>query len=369
MPSYTSSSDANLRASRYDRALPQRPLGRTLLIAAIVAFALLAAWEMYWRGAGVTPTYRNSAGLWAMERRRIDNGEGDATVIIGSSRQFFNTQLDVWERVSGERPIQLGLEGTSPLSIMENLADDPDFTGTLIVGVAPGLFFGGFEMRKEALERYLNESPSQWLGQRISMLFEPFLASYHFDYALFTVIKRQSWPERQGVYVEMDVRKLITLGRDRSARLWSKVETDPEYQALAKKIWADGFIPIEERDEEWIAEALDNRRKQIERAVAATKKLRDKGVEVVFVRNPSEGHYAISEPMYNPRADTWDVLIKASGALGLHWKDHEELQGYWLPEWSHLAGDDADRYTEALYYLIQKELAARAIDSTSEALQ
>jgi hypothetical protein len=369
MPSSTSSSEPNVQRSKYDRALPKRPLGRAFVVAVIVAASLLVAWEMHWRSFGVMPSYRNSNGLWAMERRRIDRGEGDATVIIGSSRALFNTQLDVWERESGERPIQLALEGTTPLSIMEDLADDPDFSGTLIVGVAPGLFFGGFEYRRKAFDQYLNESPSQWLGQRISMLAEPWLAFYSYDYGLFTVIKRQSWPERAGVETEMDVRKLVNLGRDRNARMWSKVETDPEYQALARKIWADGFIPIEERDAEWIANALDNRRKQIDRAVAATRKLREKGVEVVFVRNPAEGHYAVSEPMYNPRQETWDVLIEETGALGLHWQDHEEMQGYWLPEWSHMSASEADRYTEALYHLIQRERAAQAADSTAEASQ
>jgi hypothetical protein len=37
-------------------------------------------------------------------------------------------QLDVWERLDGRRPIQLAIEGTSPLKVMEDLAADPKFT-------------------------------------------------------------------------------------------------------------------------------------------------------------------------------------------------------------------------------------------------
>ncbi len=127
MPSSTSSSD-------------MRPAA---LIALILTILLMGGWEAYWRYSGSVPSYRNSDGLSAIQRRRIDNCQGDRTVIAGSSRMFFNTQLDVWERESGSRPIQLALEGTSPVSLMEDLADDPDFTGTLIVGVAPGLMFSG----------------------------------------------------------------------------------------------------------------------------------------------------------------------------------------------------------------------------------
>ena len=56
-----------------------------------------------------------------------------------------------------------------------------------------------------------------------------------------------------------------------------------------------------------------------------------------------------------PCAENWDVLIEKSGTLGIHWQDHEELQGYWLPEWSHLSGSEADRYTKALYHVIERE--------------
>ncbi|GMR17202.1 MAG: hypothetical protein BMS9Abin32_267 [Gammaproteobacteria bacterium] len=363
MPSSTSSSDSARATPQYDRTLPPRSLGSSALIAVLTCLALLGGWEWYWRDAGVTPSYRNSEGLWAMQRRRIDNGEGGKTVFTGASRVFFDTQLDVWEAVSGERPIQLSLEGTSPIGVMEGLADDADFTGTLLVGVSPGSFFSGFEYRRAAMDRYLQETPSQWIGQQVSMPFEPYLRFYSFDYALFTVLKRQPWPEREGVKTYLDVRRLSDISSDRNARMFPKVEYDAAYSEIVRGIWAQRFKPIEERDEEWRAEALENRSKQIERAVAATKKLQERGVEVIFLRNPAEGHYAIAEPMYNPRAETWDVLLEKTGALGIHWQDHEELQGYWLPEWSHMSGSEADRYTKALYQVVQRERTLRVAES------
>lgn len=355
MPSSTSSSDVSSNTSLFDRATPEKSLRPAALIGLIVMVIMMSGWELYWRSDGSVPSYRNSDGLWAIQRRRINQGDGDRTVIVGSSRMYFNTQLDVWEQQSGERPIQLALEGTSPLSVMESLADDEDFTGTLIVGVAPGLFFSGFEYRRSAFDHYPNESPTQWIGQRVSMLIEPYLAFYHPDHSLFTVLKRQKFPARDGVRSRSDVRRLATYGRDRNARMWKKVEDDPAYAEIAKQIWAEGFVPIDEVPEEEAAGRLENRTAQLERAIAVTKKLQQRGIEVIFVRNPAEGHYAISEPMFNPREETWDVLIERTGALGIHWMDHEELQGYWLPEWSHLSGSEADRFTKALYEVMQRE--------------
>ena len=173
---------------------------------------LLGGWEAWVRGQGVEPSYRNSDGLWAEQRRKIDAGAGDGWVFIGSSRTLFNLQLDAWERLDGRRPVQLALEGTSPLGVMEQLAEDEDFTGKLIVGVAPGLFFSGFAMRQSAIDRYASETPTQRFGQKVSQLVEPWLAFYNFDFALPLILARQPVPNREGVRVIPEVRKLSNLG-------------------------------------------------------------------------------------------------------------------------------------------------------------
>ncbi len=355
MPSSTSNSDMHSDTSKYDHPLPEKSLRPGALIAIIVAVLLMGGWEAYWRANDAVPSYRNSEGQWAIQRRGINRGEGDKVVLSGSSRLLFNVQLDVWEQESGERPIQLALEGTTPLPLMEDLADDPGFTGTLLVGIAPDVFLTGFQYRGDAFAHSRDETPSQWLGQRISMAVEPYFAFYTFDYALFTIIKRQALPVREGVYSRTEVRHLFTMTKDRNTRLWSKVEDDEEYANLIKAIWMQDFDLSGEPDEKLLGMIEEKRGGEIERAAAAARKLQERGVDVIFVRNPSNGDYAVAESIYFPRAENWDVLIEKSGALGIHWQDHEELQGYWLPEWSHLSGSEADRFTKALYHVIQRE--------------
>ncbi|PKM09440.1 MAG: hypothetical protein CVV17_00760 [Gammaproteobacteria bacterium HGW-Gammaproteobacteria-7] len=354
MPSSISSSD---HEAVYQRPLPA--LGASAWLALVVMLLLMAGWEAWVRAQGVTPSYRNSEDLWAEQRRRIDRGEGDGWVLTGSSRTLFDVQLGVWEQLDGRRPIQLALEGTSPVAVIEGLADDPDFTGKLLVGVAPGLFFSGYEYRRPAIERYATQTPAQWLGHRISLWVEPWLAFYESDFALPVILRRQPLSNRDGVEFDPEVRKLVNLERDRNARMWDRVEYDETYRELARSIWAYGWKPLAERPPAVQKRIAEARVKQLDRAVAAVEKLTARGVPVVFVQLPYEGHYATAEPNIAPRESTWDRLIERTGAIGLHFEDHREMQGYWLPEWSHMSASEADRFTARLYPLIQRALAER----------
>jgi hypothetical protein len=344
----------------FERPVPS--LGRSGLIAVLLTIVLMVAWEAWVRSEGVTPGYRNSDSQWAEQRRRINNGAGDGWVFSGSSRVLFNTQLGVWERLDKRRPVQLALEGTAPVAVLESLADDDDFTGNLIVGVAPGLFFSGFEMRRSALDRYPQESPTQWFGHQVSVLVEPYLAFYDIDFAFPAILRRQPIPARDGVVFDLEIRKLSNMERDRNNRMWDKVVNNEDYRELAKELWAQNWMPFAELPPPVQEMLLESRQKQLDRAITATKKLQAKGAEVIFVQMPYEGHYAVSEIDIAPRELTWDVLLEQTGALGLHFQDHEEMQGYYLPEWSHMTGEEADRFTEAFYGLVQRELAARNAD-------
>lgn len=378
MPSSTSSSDSALALTRADarasapdryarqtaadrpgiaqpvpvRPVPKQPWGRILLGAALLFALLLTGWEAYWRSYGVTPGIANDNGLWAIQRRRIDAGEGNATVIVSSSRPFFDIQLPVWERLDGRRPIQLAFEGTSPLAFAEDLADDPHFTGRLIVGIDPQVFFRGYGFHNDAVAYARKQSPSQRIGQWISMhLIEPYFAFDDPDYALETVLARQAWPARPGKPWLAQVRKLSESEADRNTHLWSKVADDPQYLALVRGIWHQRFAPALDPPPEELRKTI---REQIERLARAVAKLRARGVRVLLLRSPSDGEYLAYETRLFPRS-LWEALLAASGAPGLHFQDYPELQGYYLPEWSHMTRAEAERYTVALYGVIQRD--------------
>ena len=346
-----------------ERDIPDRHWGAIMLAALLMTLLMLGAWEWHWRSFGVEPSIANSDALWATQRRRIDNGEGNgATVLIGSSRMLFDLQLPVWQKLSGQRPIQLALEGTSPMFALEDLADDPNFrNGRLLVGVAPNLFFSGFAARGGVLKYTRKQSPSQRIGQWLSMHFmEPYLAFDEPDYALPKVLERQDWwPLRPGMHPYKAVRKLmVVVDDDRASHIWDKLEKDSQYRALAQSIWAQQFST--RPGDPTPAQVQHTADTQITRAAAAVAKLHRRNVEVIFVRTPSAGEFLAYEDKVFPRAKTWDVLLAKTGAPGVHFQDHPELQGFWLPEWSHLAARDAVRFTDALYRIIKRDVEPRA---------
>jgi hypothetical protein len=377
MPSSTSSSEAishpafvPARLTASDRPgvaqpvpvrdIPAQPWSKVFIGAVVLCALMVTGWEMYWRAYGVAPSYRNTDGEWLMQRRRLDAGEGGATVLIGASRILFDTQLPVWEKITGKRPIQLALEGTSPVPIMENLAADPNFTGRLLVDVAPDIIFTGFAYRATVLPYLRDQTPSQRIGDWLSMRFlEPVFAFYDPDYALSTVVRRQPWPERPGMHSRINVRRLAVHDEDRNTQLWDKVVTDPEYRALARSIWAQDFgdpaASVKAKaDPKEAQKSIDE---AITKAAAAIATLRARGVRVLFLRPPSSGEYYAYEKRAFPRAKTWDPLLERTHTPGIHFEDYPELQDYDLPEWSHMSPSEADRFTAALVPIVEREFA------------
>jgi hypothetical protein len=362
MPSSTSSSRRLTASDRPGvaqpvpvRDIPEHRWGRILLGALLLAGLLIGGWEWDWRKFGATPSSRDDAALWARQRARIDHGEGNATVLVGASRTFFDIQLPVWEQLSGRRPIQLALDGTAPIAALEGLADDPQFKGRVLVGVAPDVFFSGFEYMGKFIHSYGKQSPSDKVGKWLSMHFvEPYFAFYDPDFALFTVIKRQHWPLRKGREGGTQVRRLTQIEPDRNNHMWSKLETDPQYQALARRIWAEDFFGPPPT----AAELLDKKKTlylQVARYTAAVARLRARGVTVVFAREPSTGEYFDYETRQFPRNEAWDVLLAHVHVPGIYYDDYPQLRSanYEFPEWSHMNKVSAERYTRELYPILQ----------------
>jgi len=362
MHSSTSSSDPGHPYPPLLRAVPAGRWSVTVAAAFVIFAVALGAWEGYWRSQWMTPSTRNSDGLWALTRDRIDDEGGRGVALVGSSRILFDINLETWREVTGVLPIQLALEGTGPRPFLKHVADETGFSGLTIVGVMEPLFFGpDIGLRAAALQRYRERSPADNWSQQLSMrVVEPVFAFYDPDTALFATLRRQPiWPERAGLIPPLpEVRKLSNTRRNRHTEMWDRVELDPDYREVARRTWRTFLaLPPPPMPPPHVMEQITNA--MYDDLTAQVAAIRARGGEVVFVRPPSSGPFLEFEQKVFPRSQFWDVLLQRTGAAGIHFEDHADLRDVELPEWSHIRAGDTPKFTRALINHMRDALAAR----------
>ena len=154
------------------RDIPKHPWGRVLAGVALAIVAGVAGLEVNARRLDLHPgDLDNSEVAWVKERIRSEN---EKVAIVGDSRILFDTDLDRFEALTGIRPVQLAIHGTSALTLLEDAASNPNFHGLLIVGLADTMFFQPFDGYGEYVRRRGDfTSPSGKIGIEIDHMQMP----------------------------------------------------------------------------------------------------------------------------------------------------------------------------------------------------
>ena len=363
MPSSTSSSEppkgvvqregalpAGLRLTASDRPgqaqpvptrdVPSQPWGRILAGVGLALAVGIAGLEVNARRVGLhAGDLDNSEVEWVKQRIRSNSAQ---VAIVGDSRILFDTDLDRFEALTGARPVQLAIHGTSPLTLLEDAASNEHFRGLLIVGLADTMFFqpfdgyGGYVRRRGDFT-----SPSGRIGIEIDHALQRRLAFLDSNHRLSVVSHRLDPDFRPGVEgPKHDIWKVSEVGEDRATSMWPRVEYDHAYRARTRWAWK-GFKDKFPYTPQLIAKGLA-------RAKIAVGKIRARGGEVVFVRPPSAPQLRVNEEAQLPKAKGWDRLLVHTRSVGVHTDDLPgEVQNLTLPEWSHLNRKCATVFTDA----------------------
>jgi hypothetical protein len=326
--------------SGFARPVPVLPWLWVLVVAASVTLVLMVAWELEMRHLGLRAgDLDDGRADWAVERRKVDAGPRDSVVIIGDSRILLDTNLATWQRLTGRRPIQLGLLGANSQPILHNLATDEHFAGLLVIGTSEFSYFS--EDSVPGVLRYMKtESPSQRSGQEIYKFLSRYFAFLDSNYTSFKLLERHKWPERKGVTSPYtDVWKISESEDDRQTYLWDRLERDDYLRKQAQTIWTEFFTgPPVKAD-------------KVERITASTKadidRIRARGGEVVWIRPPSSGPLLDIERARYPRVKVWDKLLHDTGTFGMYFEDDPTVRQLTCPDWSHLSRTSAITFTDA----------------------
>lgn len=379
MHSYTFNSETGL----FERAVPQQPWGLVALAVALVAVLGTVGWEMYWRSQGYEHSYDATDSSWAEFRAKAQTAGREYTIVAGSSRALFDLDLPTWRAETGNAHlIQLAKEGSAPLPIVRDLIENTDFAGTLIVSVAPGLFFFKNSLHDEDAERlvkhYHHWSPAQKMEHWANLLLEPtFVFVEKGELNLGNLLQQVEMPNRPELLLGYDrVPKLSNDTRERQSKMWAKVVTDTAYAKRVQGIWL-GFgartgplmRPADYATKK--AEAMAGHFAPLPPPLVVgpaerdsffmeikswADQLRQRGGRMIFIRPPSSGMVYRAEEQAFPRKETWDLLLERTGIPGVHFEDYPELQGFELPEWSHLRAEHAPPFTKALARIVQQVL-------------
>jgi len=321
------------------RDIPKHPWGRVLAGVALAIVAGVAGLEVNARRLDLHPgDLDNSEVAWVKERIRSEN---EKVAIVGDSRILFDTDLDRFEALTGIRPVQLAIHGTSALTLLEDAASNPNFHGLLIVGLADTMFFQPFDGYGEYVRRRGDfTSPSGKIGIEIDHMLQRRLAFLDSNHRLSVAAHRLDPDFRPGVEgPKDDIWKVSEVGENRATWMWPRIENDPFYRDRTRWAWK-GFKAKFKYTPQLLA-------KGHARAKAAVAKIRARGGEVVFVRPPSAPQLRVNEEAQVPKAKGWDFLLRNTGSVGVHADDLAQAQGLTLPEWSHLNRKCATVFTDA----------------------
>jgi hypothetical protein len=283
------------------------------------------------RRYGVHPSWSVGAESWCVEALAL---EPDGIAILGTSRILSGVEPDELSRLTGRRARQLAINATSMLPILEWLAAQPDFAGTVVAEVTPYLEFrAGFEGHTTA-ERFLRDledfrrSPGRRVDSQLSRFLQTRLACRSPGFHLLAPYRDRHGPGIRRL-------KSLTVEATRFTRLEFEAGDEP---AEGHDAGPTMGVPAGKAE-------LD---RLINRFASAARAIQERGGRVVFLCMPSGGKVEEREERVFPRKDYWERLAAATTAEAIHSSDMPTLAAFPCPDGEHLDYRDALRFTRAL---------------------
>lgn len=343
MASSTSSSNANER-------ITARPWGRLVLQAIVSAVLVVTVWEGFWRAYGYEPKLKDSYDRWAAAYKSLA-GQGDnAVAFIGGSRLQQAIDMPTFRELNKNVvPAQLSISGCSPMPVLEYLAKNSDFHGTVIVDVTPRIFFSqGAEnwppvkdwilrLKQDDRQEALLSEPLFFKMERVLANFlQKHLISAGWDITpkiLVSKLAKKQMPEPAFWRITEDRTQVLDYSSvDKASFAASRAKLCAECGVLSREQLHRQFLRLQEY----------------------VQTIQERGGRVFLVRTPSTGGVREVEQQRFPRQKFWDAVAKEVGAQAIHFEDYPQLSDYTCSDDAHVDNAETARYTAELSKLIFK---------------
>lgn len=313
-------------------------------LAAALVLSTTGVWEWRLRSETVLPEYVDNRALWVATRHELDSYGSSAVAVLGASRVQRAIHPETLARALGGRVAQLAVEGTSAIPLLEDLAADPRFTGTVLFSVAPAFSYNRRLSKLDAgnqsawIAHYRSQSRSRRIEHDLRLAVQGVFTFRSPDAALTRVL-----PEliKNGSLPGPDFKHTF---RDRSVRIdYAKFDQPANPQRIVD-LYLENTEPYE----------ADEFSDLVNYISALVDILTAKNCRVIFLRLPSGGIVRQLERRMFPNERFWGYMEQNIGAEFIHFEDYPELSGYLSVDGSHVASEKSAAFTEALASVIRR---------------
>lgn len=321
--------------------IPSAPYVKQGLVFVLLVCGLVFALESVRRAQGYRPSVADSKWFWSHLRHQVygDN----VLLLLGASRAQINTHPQVLKKgFANKRVVNLTIDGTSPIRILEDLAADEGFRGDVILAIAEYQFAPEQQQKADAwIEHYHTqyvqpESIDEIIDLRVKLALQSRMAIFSPHLNLARLARSGLNPPK--LFLHMDAERYRPAHyRERLTEKQRKAR----YEARARGRRSI-FVTDSDAQQEAFLQVV---RQQLK---PAAERLAQRGSRLFFVRMPTTGRYGEMDEEQYPRSRYWDLIAHETGVPTLYFRDNPTMAAMECPDGSHLDVSDTQAFTEAL---------------------
>jgi hypothetical protein len=323
----------------------------------IVALALLVTgfffiWNAVWMSYGYRIQPRDDAALWIYQRQRVSSAGKDAIVLTGSSRIRAGIDLNEIRRITGKAPFQLAVGSGSPMPVLENLAADESFNGTVIAEVTEYLLYP--DLRDSTTDRWLAEYERDKQNPDYLFPLKNRAKSLIIHPEIGNTVPEMLENVYTGKFFDADFLRKVSFGappKNNFERSWqgyhdhlspAQIEQRRQISTVTIREAVEKAPP----DPAKFAELVRRIKSYVER-------IKSRGGKVVFVSFPMGEEVRELNERFFPKNEFWDVIAEESFADTVYYPDYPQLASIETMDGTHLSGGNATRFTDELLKIIE----------------
>ena len=314
------------------------------LLVIISSVVIVAAWELTLRASGLKAEYSDNRSLWLSSRQQLAQSDTSVIALLGASRIQRAVEVATLEQATGRPVVQLAVEGSSGLPVLENLAVDPRFRGTVVLSIAPAFSFNRKLSKLEDgdqakwVRAFVDQSQSRRIEQELRLMLQGLLVFRSTD---ATVPRAMNSLLQYGDLPEADFK---TTYRNRFVSIDpEKFEGQQDQQAIVE-LYNENAEAYEEKGFEELLHYFS----------AVVDIHNQKGSHVIILRLPSEGKVLDFERQNFPKSRFWNVMKNRIDATFVHFDDYPQLNGFLSNDGSHIDSNKAVEFTEQLALVLSE---------------